>query len=74
MAKEIRPEYKKEILEIDKGKSKIYSNISELRNEIENIKDDKKFAKKTKTAWKRINAGKGIKMNFDNFVEEMKKW
>ncbi|MCP3682905.1 MAG: AbrB/MazE/SpoVT family DNA-binding domain-containing protein [bacterium] len=40
----------------------------------ENFKDDLAFAKKTEEAWKRISEGKGTKMNFDDFVEEMKKW
>ncbi len=39
-----------------------------------NLKEDLEFAKKTDEAWKRIEAGKGIKMDFDNFVDEMKKW
>ena len=39
-----------------------------------NFEEDMKFAKKTEEAWKRIKAGKGIKMNFDNFIDEMKKW
>jgi len=39
-----------------------------------NFEEDLKFAKKTEEAWKRIKAGKGIKMDFDNFVNEMKKW
>lgn len=39
-----------------------------------NLKEDLEFAKKTEEAWKRIEEGKGIKMDFDNFVEDMKKW
>ena len=38
------------------------------------LKEDLEFAKKTEEAWKRIEKGKGIKMDFDNFVDEMKKW
>jgi len=39
----------------------------------EKIKDDLEFAKRTEKAYKRIEAGEGIKMDFDNFIKEMKK-
>ncbi len=39
-----------------------------------NFKEDLEFAKKTNKAWKRIEEGKGIKMNFDDFINEMKNW
>jgi len=39
-----------------------------------NLKEELEFAKKTDEAWKRIEEGKGIKMDFDDFVDEMKKW
>lgn len=39
-----------------------------------NFEEDMEFAKKTEEAWKKIKAGKGIKMDFDNFIDEMKKW
>ena len=38
------------------------------------LKDDLEFARKTEEAWKRIEEGKGIKMDFDDFLETMKKW
>lgn len=40
----------------------------------ENFKEDLEFAGRTEAAWKRIEAGEGIRMDFDNFLEEMKKW
>ena len=40
----------------------------------ENLIDDLEFAKRTEEAWKRIGEGKGIKMDFDDFVNQMKKW
>ena len=40
----------------------------------ENIKEDLEFAKRTEEAWEEIEAGKGISMDFDDFIEEMKKW
>ena len=38
------------------------------------LKEDLEFAKRTEEAWKRIEEGKGIKMDFDDFISEMKKW
>lgn len=38
------------------------------------FKEDIEFAVKTEQAWKRIKEGKGIKMSFDDFIDEMKKW
>ena len=40
----------------------------------ENVKEDLEFAKRTEEAWQKIEAGKGIKMDFDDFISEMKKW
>ena len=39
-----------------------------------NVAEDLEFAKKTEEAWKRIEMGEGIKMDFDEFIKEMKKW
>ena len=38
------------------------------------LKEDLEFAKRTEEAWKRIEEGKGIKMGFDDFLKEIKKW
>lgn len=40
----------------------------------ENVAKDIEFAKRTEEAWKRIEKGKGISMDFDEFIDEMKKW
>ncbi len=40
----------------------------------EQMKEDLEFAKRTDEALKRIESGKGIRMNFGEFVDEMKKW
>jgi len=34
---ELRPEYKKELLRVDKGKFKRFTSIDDLRKEIENV-------------------------------------
>ena len=39
-----------------------------------NVAEDIEFARKTEEAWRRIEEGKGVKMDFDKFIEEMKKW
>jgi AbrB family looped-hinge helix DNA binding protein len=38
------------------------------------LKEDLEFARRTEEAYKRIEKGEGIKMDFDDFIEEMKKW
>jgi len=40
----------------------------------EQLKEDLEFAKRTEEAYKRIEAGEGITMEFDEFIKEMKKW
>ena len=40
----------------------------------ERIDLNRQFIKRTEEAYKRIEAGEGIEMNFDDFIEEMKKW
>ena len=39
-----------------------------------NFSEDIEFAKRTEAAFKRIKEGKGVKMDFDEFLEEMKEW
>jgi AbrB family looped-hinge helix DNA binding protein len=38
------------------------------------LTSDLEFARRTEEAWKRIEEGKGIRMDFDDFLKEMKKW
>jgi bifunctional DNA-binding transcriptional regulator/antitoxin component of YhaV-PrlF toxin-antitoxin module len=40
----------------------------------EQMREDLDFAKKTDEALKRIESGEGNKMNFDDFINEMKRW
>ena len=39
-----------------------------------NLEGDLEFARRTEEAWKRIDAGEGTRMNFDDFIKEMEKW
>jgi hypothetical protein len=39
-----------------------------------NIEEDLEFARRTEEAWKRIENGEGIRMDFDDFIKEMEKW
>ena len=59
------------LLIIQNGKQLIMKKASELDK---NVAEDIEFARRTEEAWKRIEDGKGIKMDFDEFIEEMKKW
>ena len=38
------------------------------------LQEDLEFARRTEEALKRIENGKGINMEFDEFIEELKKW
>lgn len=38
------------------------------------MKEDLEFAKRTEEAFKRIERGEGIRMDFDDFIKEIKKW
>ncbi len=38
------------------------------------FEEDLEFARRTENALKIIKDGKGVTMEFDNFIEEMKKW
>jgi AbrB family looped-hinge helix DNA binding protein len=40
----------------------------------EQFKEDLEFARRTSEVRKRIESGKGITMDFDDFIEEMKRW
>lgn len=39
-----------------------------------NLEEDLEFARRTEEAYKRIERGEGIEMDFDEFIKEMKKW
>ncbi|MDP4012139.1 MAG: AbrB/MazE/SpoVT family DNA-binding domain-containing protein [Candidatus Nanoarchaeia archaeon] len=49
----------------------IIKKASELDKQ---LKEDLEFARRTEEAWKRIEERKGIRMDFDDFLKEMKKW
>ena len=40
----------------------------------ENFQEDLEFARRTEEAYKRHERGEFIKMDFDKFIKEMKKW
>jgi len=40
----------------------------------ENLREDMEFARKTEEAYQRILNDEGKAMEFDDFIEEMKKW
>ena len=59
------------LLIIQNNKQWIMKKASELDK---NVTGDIEFARKTEEAWKRIEGGKGIKIDFDNLLEKMKNW
>ena len=59
------------ILLINEGNSVILKKASAMD---EQFKEDLEFARRTDEARKRIEAGEGITMEFDDFIKEMKKW
>ena len=48
--------------------------LSKVETLSKNFKEDIEFAKRTEKALDRISRGKGIEMDFDEFIEEMDKW
>jgi AbrB family looped-hinge helix DNA binding protein len=40
----------------------------------EQLKEDLEFARRTEEAYKRMEAGESISMEFDDFIKEMEKW
>ena len=38
------------------------------------LAEDIEFARRTQEAWKEIEEGKGVRMNVDDFLKEMKNW
>ena len=71
--KDMRAGFKEgEKLLIIKDKDRLI--LKKVTSTDENFKEDLEFAKRTEEALKRIEAGEGITMEFDDFIEEMKKW
>lgn len=70
---EMRRNFKEgeKILVIQGGDKLILKKASDLD---ENLKEDLEFARRTEEAWKRMEKGEFISMEFDEFIEEMKKW
>ena len=70
---EMRENFKEgeKILVIQGGNKLILKKATDLD---EQLKEDLEFAKRTEEAWKRIEKGEFISMEFDEFIEEMKKW
>lgn len=60
-----------ELVIIKNGNQIILKKVTDFS---ENLKDDLEFARRTEEAYKRIENGEGIKMDFDDFIKEMDKW
>ena len=70
---EMRKDIKEgEKLIIIKNKNQlIIERISEFDKKLE---DDLEFARRTEEAWKKYIKGDFVEMNFNDFLEEVKKW
>ena len=70
MRKKIKEGEKLLIIEGTKGNFLIKkaSKLSEA------FQEDLEFARRTEEAWKRIDAGEGIRMDSKDFMKEMDKW
>ena len=56
---------------IQNGKQIILKKVKDFD---ENIEEDLIFAKRTEEAWKKYDKGEFISMDFDEFLNEIKKW
>ena len=47
-----------------------------ILKKIEDLQDvqDLEFAIRTEEAWRRVDRGEGVEMDFEDFLNEMKKW
>lgn len=70
---EMRKKIKKgeKLVIIKNGHQLIIEKVSDLGK---SLKDDLIFAKRTEEALKRYEKGEFIEMDFDDFLEEVKKW
>ena len=59
------------LLLIKNGNNIILKKATEID---ENFQEDLEFARRTEEAFKRHERGECIRMDFDEFIEEMKKW
>jgi AbrB family looped-hinge helix DNA binding protein len=68
-----REKYKEgdNILFIDDGNNLILKKETEMDK---NLKEDLKFARRTEEAWKEIESGRGTRIEFEDFIKEMKSW
>jgi len=60
-----------ELVIIKNGNQIILKKVTDFS---ENLKEDLEFARRTEEAYKRIENGEGVEMDFDDFIKEMKKW
>ena len=56
---------------IKAGKQLILKTVADFDK---NIEEDLEFAKRTEEAWKRYEKGEFKTMEFDDFIEDMKRW
>ena len=55
----------------------VYQKISKIEVfmvKMDQYMEDLEFARRTEEAYRRIESGEGVTMEFDDFIKEMKKW
>jgi len=73
----IPQEMRKHLQEGDKlvvMKNKNQIILKKVEDFSKNIEEDLEFARRTEEAWKSYERGEFKQMDFDEFIEEMKKW
>jgi AbrB family looped-hinge helix DNA binding protein len=71
--KEMRGDIKEgEKLVVIRNKEQII--LKKVKDFDKNLEGDLEFARRTEEAWKEIDRGEGVEMDFDGFMKEMKKW
>jgi AbrB family looped-hinge helix DNA binding protein len=73
----IPQEMRKHLKEGDKlvvMKNKDQIILKKVEDFSKNVEEDLEFAKRTEDAWKSYERGEFKQMDFDDFINEMKKW
>ena len=53
---------------------KVNEKVEQLSRDFEKLKEDLEFASGTEEGYIEIEEGQSTKMDFDNFIEEIKTW
>jgi len=71
--RELKLKTGEKIIFFSEGGKLFLEPMSRVRN-IKKLKEDLEFARRTEEAWKEIDSGEGTEMDFDEFLNEVRKW